>query len=260
MTKVALVDQLGTRIEIDAPKRIISLVPSQTELLYELGLDDRVVGITKFCVHPERWHKSKAIVGGTKNFHFDIIEKLAPDLIIGNKEENYETGIGTLRKRYPVWMSDIVNFDDAISMIRSIAALTQTEEKGKEIIHSIESAFSSLQKIQLKRTLYLMWREPWMGAANGTFIHTMMEKAGLTNVLRHEDRYPELSAEKIRALNPELVLLSSEPFPFREKHINEIETILPKSEILLVDGEMFSWYGSRLRLAPAYFTRVLAGS
>jgi ABC-type Fe3+-hydroxamate transport system substrate-binding protein len=252
------VDQLGARVDIDSPQRIISLVPSQTELLYDLGLEHRVVGITKFCVHPEKWHKSKTIVGGTKNFHFDTIEKLYPDLIIGNKEENYETGIEALRKRYPVWMSDVVSYADAISMIRSVAIITETVSAGNEIIQSIESAFSQLPGSQPKRTLYLMWRDPWMGAAGGTFIHAMMEKAGLTNVLAHEARYPELSVERMRELNPEVVLLSSEPFPFQSKHVDEVKAILPKSKILLVDGEMFSWYGSRLRLAPAYFTRVLA--
>jgi ABC-type Fe3+-hydroxamate transport system substrate-binding protein len=257
--RLTSIDQLGTRIEIDPPQRIVSLVPSQTELLYALGLEDRVVGITKFCVHPEKWRNSKTIVGGTKNFHFDTIEKLNPDLIIGNKEENYAKGIETLRQRYPVWMSDIVSFADAIAMISALSILTQTESKGNEIIQSIESAFSLMPKIQPKRTLYLMWREPWMGAASGTFIHTILEKTGLTNVLGKETRYPELSTERIRELNPEVVLLSSEPFPFQSKHIDEIRTILPKSKILLVDGEMFSWYGSRLRFAPPYFTGVLAG-
>lgn len=258
MTKLASIDQLGTRIEIDSPQRIISLVPSQTELLYDLGLDHRVVGITKFCVHPAKWHTSKTIVGGTKNFHFETIDTLNPDLIIGNKEENYQTGIEALRKRYPVWMSDIAGFDDAISMIRSVAVVTETVSKGNEIIQSIESAFSLVPKIQPKRTMYLMWRDPWMGAASGTFIHAMMEKAGLTNVLAHDTRYPELSVVRMRELNPEIVLLSSEPFPFQSKHVEEIRTILPKSKIVLVDGEMFSWYGSRLQLAPDYFTRVLA--
>jgi ABC-type Fe3+-hydroxamate transport system substrate-binding protein len=259
VTKVASIDQLGTRIEIDSPQRIISLVPSQTELLYDLGVGDRVIGITKFCVHPKEWRDSKTIVGGTKNFNFDEIEKLRPDLIIGNKEENYKEGIATLQSRYPVWMSDIVSFADAIGMIKSVAAITQMTGNGSDIIQTIETEFSRLKRIPTKRTLYLMWRDPWMGAANGTFIHTMLEKAGLINVLAEEARYPELSVGKIKELNPDLVLLSSEPFPFRTKHIDEIRQILPSARILLVDGEMFSWYGSRLRLAPAYFTSVLAG-
>src|SRR4051812_6324749 len=216
------IDQVGTRIEIDPPQRIISLVPSQTELLHDLGLGDRVVGITKFCIHPHKWHKSKPIIGGTKNFHLDTIEALHPDLIIGNKEENYEQGINALKERYPVWMSDIVSFSDALSMIRSVAHITQTGALGEEMIQSIEIAFSRLRRIEPKRTLYLMWRDPWMGAANNTFIHTMIGKAGLANVLANQTRYPELSEEMIRDLDPELILLSSEPFPFNEKYLGEV--------------------------------------
>jgi ABC-type Fe3+-hydroxamate transport system substrate-binding protein len=259
VAKIVSIDQLGARIEIASAQRIISLVPSQTELLHDLGLDERVVGITKFCIRPEKWHKSKTLIGGTKNFHFDTIEKLEPDLIIGNKEENYELGIHALKERYPVWTSDVVSFSDAISMIRSVAEITQTMQAGDKIIESIETAFSGLPQIEPKRTLYLMWRDPWMGAANGTFIHTMLDKAGLANVLGQETRYPELSVERIRQLDPELILLSSEPFPFNEKYVSEVRNVLPEAKILLVDGEMFSWYGSRLKLAPDYFSTVLAG-
>ena len=102
---------MGVHIELkSAPRRIVSLVPSQTELLYDLGLEDRVVGITKFCVHPDYWRKTKKIIGGTKNFDFDTIRSLQPDLILGNKEENYQQGIAELKKEFPVWMSDIAGF------------------------------------------------------------------------------------------------------------------------------------------------------
>jgi ABC-type Fe3+-hydroxamate transport system substrate-binding protein len=259
VAKLISTDQLGTRIETDPPQRIVSLVPSQTELLFDLGLDDRVVGITKFCVHPAHWQRTKAIVGGTKNFHFDTIARLQPDIIIGNKEENYESGILELRKRYPVWLSDVVTFSDALAMIQSVALLTQTSDKGDEIISSIESAFSELKPIRPRRTLYIMWRDPWMAAANGTFIHAMLSRAGLVNVLGHAQRYPTLTILDIQRLDPELILLSSEPFPFNEKHIAETQEILPRSKVLLADGEMFSWYGSRLRDAPVYFNSLLAG-
>ena len=176
-------DQMGNILEwATAPQRIISLVPSQTELLFDLGLGDRVVGITKFCVHPEHWRKSKTIVGGTKNFHLDIIEHLKPDLIIGNKEENEETGIISLRENFPVWMSDITTFEDAISMIQSVSLLTDREHEGIEILSRIKNTFDKLKALPKIKTLYLMWHNPWMGAANKTFIHSMMEKTGLVNV------------------------------------------------------------------------------
>lgn len=235
-----------------SPARIISLVPSQTELLSDLGLADRVIGITKFCVHPESWRKTKAIVGGTKQFDFDAIRELSPDLIIGNKEENYEEGIKELSKIYPVWMSDIVTLEDSLQMITQLGKLTQTETKAAEIVNSIRDSFSNLPKLPALKTLYLIWRKPWMAAASGTFIHEMMTLAGLSNCINNQSRYPELTSQQIRALNPQLILLSSEPYPFREKHIQEINQLCPDAKILLVDGEMFSWYGSRLLKFAAY--------
>ncbi len=247
-------DQMGNVVELpNRPQRIISLVPSQTELLFDLELSHQVVGITKFCVHPAHWHKSKTIIGGTKNFHFDTIQQLNPDLIIGNKEENYAEGISELKKHYRVWMSDITTIDDALSMIYSISSLTDRALKGEEIVTQIQSAFNELKDVSPISTLYVMWRDPWMGVANQTFIHFMMEKIGLVNVLSDRVRYPELTDSEIRKLNPTLVLLSTEPFPFSEKYIHEIKRILPDAKVLIVDGETFSWYGSRMRAAPAYF-------
>ena len=250
----AFTDQMGNKVELsNTPQRIISLVPSQTELLYDLGLEDRVVGITKFCIHPEHWRKTKTIVGGTKNFQVDVINQLRPDLIIGNKEENYFEGISALQQHAPVWISDVTEFEDAIRMIQSISIITDCEMKGKEIVQRIQKAFEVLKPLKRIKTLYLMWRNPWMGAANKTFIHSMMEKIGLVNVLDKAERYPELSASMMKDLNPSLVLLSTEPFPFSEKHIGEVLEIMPNARVQLVDGEMFSWYGSRMALAPSYF-------
>ncbi len=257
MTWQSSIDQMGNKIELaNSPARIVSLVPSQTELLYDLGLDDRVVGITKFCVHPPFWLNSKAIVGGTKNFQIEAIGRLQPDLIIGNKEENDQDRITKLQKHFPVWMSDIENLREARSMINSISMLTDCQGKGIEILKKIEMAFSEMKPLPPMNALYLMWRNPWMGAGRGTFIHEMMTRSGLVNALFNQQRYPKLSQETMKALNPALVLLSSEPFPFLEKHIDEVRAILPHAKIMLVDGEMFSWYGSRLMLAPTYFSSL----
>ena len=246
-------DQLGYKISIPfPPKRIISLVPSQTELLADLGLDSKVVGITKFCVHPKSWQKSKTIVGGTKNFRFDIIESLKPDLIIGNKEENYQEGIDQLKSKYPVWMSDIVTLNDAFAMVDQVGELTNTTERATDLLVQIKKSFSTIEKLPPLRTLYLIWQKPWMGAAPGTFIHELMTTAGFVNCLSQYTRYPELDEEKIKALSPDLILLSSEPFPFVQKHVSELDSIFPNTRIALVDGEMFSWYGSRLKKFSEY--------
>ncbi len=245
-------DQMNFDIDLKSdPQRIISLVPSQTELLFDLGLEHRIVGVTKFCVHP-RSAKTKIAIGGTKNFNFDIIDQLQPDLIIGNKEENYEEGIVQLRKKYPVWMSDIFSLEDAISMIGAVGQLTSVATESEKIIHSIEAKFSTLKKFSAQRVLYMIWRKPWMGAGRNTFINSMLIEAGWKNCL-DTDRYPVLTDQQIAELSPELIFLSSEPYPFKEKHIEELYSLVPSAKIILVDGEMFSWYGSRLINVPAYF-------
>jgi ABC-type Fe3+-hydroxamate transport system substrate-binding protein len=250
-------DQLGQPIHLHGPPgRIISLVPSQTELLFDLGLDKEVAGITKFCVHPASWFQTKTKVGGTKNFSLDRIDALLPDLIIGNKEENDKARIEELRSRYPVWMSDIITLEHALNMIQALGVITQTVSRAHEINERIRGAFDRLTIKSPKRVLYLIWKDPWMAAGKNTFIHSMLEQIGFVNCVQ-EDRYPDLTDVAIRELSPDLVLLSSEPYPFKQKHIVLLEKLIPKAKIALVDGEMFSWYGSRLMQAPAYFNSLL---
>lgn len=251
-------DQMGYQVEITRPpQRIISLVPSQTELLFDLGLGPRIVGRTKFCVHPQGQVKSKTIVGGTKNFHLDIIRQLQPDLIIGNKEENYQEGIQELQKQYPVWMSDMVNLEQALDMIAGIGKMTATSEEAAILINTIRREFDSLEQVSPIPAAYFIWKKPYMTVGQGTFIQDMLPRAGFANVFGHLSRYPQVSAEEIRQAAPQLVLLSSEPYPFGEKHLQEFQQLCPDAQIKLVDGEMFSWYGSRLKQAPAYFRQLL---
>lgn len=251
------IDQMNRTVEVpEHPQRIVSLVPSQTELLYDLGLGDRVVGITKFCIHPERWKKTKTIVGGTKNFRFDAIEALRPDLIIGNKEENYEEGIHTLAASYPVWMSDIYNIEDALNMITSIGEITNTTPKAQEIASNIQQKFTDLSTIAKGTVAYFIWKGPYMLAGKNTFIDAMLTACGLQNVCEKE-RYVETSLEELSALKPDFVFLSSEPYPFKENNSHEIGNLLPSSDVRVVDGELFSWYGSRLLHSPEYFRELL---
>jgi len=256
MKKDRCFDQLDRLVEFNfPPQRVISLVPSQTELLHHLGLANRVVGITKFCVHPNEWFTSKTKVGGTKNFHFDIIDSLHPDLIIGNKEENYLEGINQLVSKYPVWMSDITNWQSALEMIKSIGNLVNENVKADQLIDELKNKFESIKPFSARRVLYFIWKNPWMVAGKDTFIDAMLSRIGLVNCIESE-RYPELSVEEINGLSPEIILLSSEPFPFQQKNIEELQLILPKAKIMLVDGEMFSWYGSRLLKAADYFPTI----
>ena len=258
MAPLSFTDQMGNNISLpDFPKRIVSLVPSQTELLADLGLTEEVVGITKFCVHPPRWRFQKTVVGGTKNPDTELIKTLAPDLIIGNKEENEKRSIGVLQQEFPVWMSNINTLADALGMINTIGAMTDRLDVATRIRSSITEQFLALPGTIGKSVLYLIWRKPWMAAAANTFIDDMLSKIGLINVAGDLSRYPTLSDEEVASLSPDNILLSTEPYPFQEKHFRELKEICPRSNICLVDGEMFSWYGSRLVNAPAYF-RTLA--
>lgn len=257
MSQQTFYDQLGNQVQASfPPQRIISLVPSQTELLADLGLEERVVGITKFCIHPEGWRKSKTIIGGTKKFDFAAIQSLKPDLIIGNKEENYPEGIAELQRHYPIWMSDIVTFDDACQMILRVGEITGSVEASVGLHERIENSFTTIKKLKPFKTLYLIWKNPWMAAACGTFIDDMLNVSGLQNCLRHKSRYPKVTDEEIRQLKPELIFLSSEPYPFKEKHIQELQQFCPEARVVVMDGEMFSWYGSRLLKFPAYLEKL----
>lgn len=254
-------DQLNRKIEIEGvPKRIISLVPSQTEFLFDLGLDEEVIGITKFCVHPEHWFRNKARIGGTKTIKIDLIKSLHPDLIIGNKEENTKDQLEELEKIAPLWVSDVQDIAGAFDMMQSIGSIVNKEEKATALIDVIKKDFKELiLRLSNKkyRTAYLIWKDPYMAAGGDTFINDMMKLCGWQNVFADTMRYPQTTTTILKENNTELVLLSSEPFPFKQKHIDELQAELPGAKILLVDGEMFSWYGSRMRYAGEYFKGLL---
>lgn len=251
-------DQLGRVITLpNTPKRIISLVPSQTELLYDLGLSDNIVGQTLFCVHPHAAFKASVKIGGTKKLNIEKIVSLKPDVIIANKEENEKEQIEELERHFPVWISDVNTFEDAVDMIESVGLITGTEAKAANIITSvIEARNAFLKKAYPKqRVVYLIWNEPLIAVGKATFIDTMLSEAGYENAVT-ESRYPEISIETIQNLNPDLVFLSSEPFPFKEIHKEEINRPFNQNKAVLVDGEMFSWYGSRLIQAYDYFSKI----
>ncbi|MFL5787188.1 MAG: ABC transporter substrate-binding protein [Flavisolibacter sp.] len=250
------VDQMGREVFVEnVPKRIISLVPSQTELLYDLGLGQEVIGITKFCVHPDEWFKNKTRIGGTKKLDIEKIKSLHPDLILANKEENTEEQIEELSNYFPVWISDVNNLTDALSMISSVAKITGTTDKGKHIISKIKESFQDLQSAIYNRqsACYLIWQEPYMTVGGDTFISDMMLRAGFENIFRNKNRYPKTSIEELNELPFDVLMLSSEPFPFKQKHVEELQIKLPGKKIMLADGEYFSWYGSRMLGATDYF-------
>jgi ABC-type Fe3+-hydroxamate transport system substrate-binding protein len=247
-------DQMNRTIRLEGiPRRIVSLVPSQTELLHDLGLTDDVVGITKFCIYPDNWFRTKNRVGGTKQVNIAKVHELQPDLIIGNKEENTAEDIAALEKIAPVWMSDIYTFEDALEMISLLGNVLGKVDESADIITEIEDEFNALPFFNSKKVLYFIWKDPDYLAGKATFIDAMIEKAGFENLCKKE-RYPEMTDVPD---NPDYIFLSSEPYPFKKEHVEEFQLRFPDSQIVLVDGEMFSWYGSRMKFFPKYVTALI---
>jgi ABC-type Fe3+-hydroxamate transport system substrate-binding protein len=238
--------------------RIISLVPSQTELLHYLGLNEQIVGITKFCIHPNNWFTTKARVGGTKNINFNTIKKLQPTLIIANKEENVKDQVEALATIYSVLLTDVNNVADGIKMILQIGQLTATTAAAIQLTQKITTAFTTINKPkQQLNTAYLIWKDPYMAAGGNTFITDILSKSGFKNIFATKSRYPQINIKDLQNANCQLLLLSSEPYPFKQKHINQLQQQLPNTKIILVDGEMFSWYGSRMLLMPNYINNLI---
>lgn len=248
---ISLVDQIGHTLNLShSPLRIVSLVPSITETLCCIGLQDQIVGVTKFCVHPTNIKKNSKVIGGTKNPNIIKILSLKPDFIIANKEENRQEDIEILRKYLPVYTSDITTSVDHLIFLSDLQSIFPNSKATKLIVTLSE--ILPYQSNKIIRSSYLIWKDPWMTIGNDTFIHHMMEKYGFTNVFGYLKRYPMVILEEIKVARPDVLLLSSEPFPFKEKHIVELAEIFPDIAIKLVDGELFSWYGPRMIEAHGY--------
>lgn len=239
--------------------RLVSLVPSQTELLFDLGLDEAVVGLTKFCVHPAGKIVGKTVVGGTKNVQVSRVAALQPTLILANYEENTEADVIALREIAPVHVTDVKTFSDALLMIREVGTLAGREAEADALVQKIEASFAALRpetSANLPTVAYLIWQNPWMVAARNTFIDAMLSEAGFRNAFAEQTRYPVVTEADIQRADPDLIFLSSEPYPFKDSHLAEWMVRCPNARVRLVDGELFSWYGSRLLCSAPYFARL----
>jgi len=245
-------DQMGNTIRTpEHPKRIVSLVPSLTESLFDLGLDDEIVGITEYCVLPKDKVAGRVKVGGTKQFRFGVIDGLRPDLIFGNKEENYPEGIRRLREKYPVWVSDVAAIEDALALIKTMGRLVNRSANAERLIGEIETALDDLGPFSPLNAAYLIWKDPYMAAGGDTFIDDMLRKCGLINIFENKSKYPRITLDELQGAR--VILLSSEPYPFAASDVETLKREYPDRHVRLVDGAMFSWYGSRMRYAAAYF-------
>jgi ABC-type Fe3+-hydroxamate transport system substrate-binding protein len=230
----------------ETAKRIISLVPSLTELLFDLGLSNEVAGRTRFCIHPEDEVESVKIIGGTKNPDLDKIRELQPDLIIANREENRKEDVEALMSEFNLLLTDINTIEDAFLAIHDIGEATGKTNQALKLIQDCQFELDQINFEHELNVAYFIWRQPWMVAASGTYIDDVLERWGLKNVYSDVNRYPEVDESDLKRRYPDLILLSSEPYPFKEKHIQELKEFCPAADIQLVNGEWFSWYGSRM--------------
>jgi len=255
-------DQLGREIVLKStPKRIVSLVPSQTELLCDLALENELVGITKFCVHPFHLNSTKTLVGGTKKVDFDKIKSLKPDFILCNKEENSYELLPELEKIAPTYFSDVNTIQDAIDLILRLGSIFNRRIESDNLAHKIEFKLNDFKQFvkgkPIRKVAYFIWAKPWMVVGNDTYINEMLSLNKFENIYANMSRYPKVEINKIRHEgDPDVVILSSEPFPFKDEHAMEIASYTNRSITVFGDGEMFSWFGSRMLLAFDYFKEL----
>lgn len=247
------VDAAGQVHERAAPAaRIVSLVPSITELLFDLGLGAQVVGRTGFCIHPRDAVRAVPKLGGTKDVDLDALSALAPSHVIVNIDENTRATFDALRAR---GLTVVVTHPNApadnLALYDLLGAIFAREREAAVLAQAFDAARARLAAVARglppRRVLYLIWREPWMTVARDTYIANMLAEVGWATVPAESAlRYPALDAAALRATAPDLCLLSSEPYPFRDKHLAEVRALLGgQVPVRLIDGEMVSWYGSR---------------
>lgn len=255
----AATDARGRRIGLEhSPQRIVSLVPSQTELLAYLGLDETVVGITRFCERPSHWREDKAIVGGTKAVDVERVRDLSPDLVLANHEENTKADVEALDEVAPVFVTKVKTVTGALDMIRTIGTLTDTTDQTSTLAGQIISRFSRLPDFAPLKAAYLIWRDPYMTVGGDTFIHDVMNWGGFENAYVQKTRYPEVSLSTLAEADLDVVLCATEPFPFHQKEefTAELRNRLSDTPVEVVDGQLFSWYGPRLLDTPSYLKEL----
>jgi ABC-type Fe3+-hydroxamate transport system substrate-binding protein len=234
------------------PCRIVSLVPSLTETLFDLGLDSEVVGVTRFCTEPAAQLTGKLRVGGTKNPDREKLARLAPDLLLVNTEENRREDIAWLRERFPVLQYFPRTVQDAADMVLDLGRAIGRPQEGEALKLLIEAEAvrveAELFGERRLRVFYPIWKDPWMTINGDTYVHDMLRACGADNVFSGTaQRYPEIQLERLPDARPDLVLLPSEPYAFSEQHRNRLvhHPSVCGRPTLLVDGKAFSWHGSR---------------
>ncbi|HET6330377.1 MAG TPA: endonuclease III [Holophagaceae bacterium] len=225
------------------PQRIVSLVPSVTELLAEWGLAMRLVGRTRYCIAPKWIRATVPAVGGTKDPDLAKIAALAPDLVILEKDENPKAVADALTKLGIPWMVlEVKAIRDCLTAWKELGETLGAEAEAAKRVASLKALLPKHLK-KGPRTLTLIWREPWMAAGPDTYVADLARQAGFTPI--GPDRYPQLTDADIEALDPALILLPTEPYRFNARHTAELRKRFPKARVELVDGQAMTWYLSR---------------
>lgn len=254
-----IVDDRGVCVPLPRPpERVVSLVPSTTETVFALGLGDRLVGVTRFCVHPAG-ARSLPKVGGTKDADADRIRALRPDLILANCEENTREILDEMASIAPVLAAFPRTVADAIADLDRLGRALGAEDRSRAWIARIEAGLAELTAVRTPfRHACMIWQDPWMAASSDTFLASVLERAGGTPVFDGSaGRYPVVDPRELGRLDPDRVLLPSEPFPFRAVHADRLaaESGLPRERFVFVDGELLTWHGARMALAFPWLAR-----
>ncbi len=260
MKKQLFRDMLDRTVKIPfPPQRIISLVPSITETLFDLGLEKKIVGITDYCIHPKEKVKEVTKIGGTKNPNIELITDLKPDLIIADKNENTQSQVEKLMKISPVFVMDVNNYEEALSMILLLGTISDRKQEADEMVTAIQNSFQDLQSLDHSKTVFFpIWKGPCMTINKDTYIHSMIHKIGLINAFADSDtHYPQVSDQELNDLQPDFVFLPSEPCSYTPEDVVYCKSLFPNAKVIELDGQMFAWYGSRLLKASFYLQKLV---
>jgi iron complex transport system substrate-binding protein len=235
----------------EAPRRVVSLVPSVTETLFDLGAGDAVVGITDFCIFPPDLERPR--LGGTKNPRVEDIRALAPDLVHMNLEENLRRHAEAIEGFAPVFVSEPKSLDDVAALLRELGALHDRRERGEELAVLLEHEQRTIPRRAFTFACPI-WKSPWMWCGGDTYVSRLVEAAGGRNVLAERTRYPQVELEEVLALRPDIVFLPDEPFLFTHDDVAAFRGLRVVGPF---PGHLFTWHGTRTRLGLRFLREAL---
>ena len=264
-------DATGAAVVLPSPpRRIVSLIPSITEILFALGAGPSVTGCTVYCTEPPEGVATKTRVGGQKNPKLDVIRELGADLVVANSEENVREHVETLRRwGIPVYVTYPRTVAAGIRLVSDLGSVVGLPERGRETAAALEAALDDVRSARAgkpaRRVFYPIWRQPWMTVNRDTYAHDMLALCGGDNVFgQSAKRYPEVTLPDVARAAPEVILLPDEPYRFRRAHLANFDVCpdipaVRERRVRLVDGKLATWYGPRIAEALRVLPRLMAG-